>query len=80
MGSAALAKDLAKYEELKPSLVEKAEGKYVLIHDGKEIGVFDTCTEALKTGYERFGNVPFFVKQIMAVEIPANFVSNLLAI
>jgi hypothetical protein len=80
MGSAVLEKELATYEAEKKNLLSGTEGKFVLIRDGNVIGVFDSFNEAVKSGYEKFGNVPFLVKQIVAVETPVNFVSNLLAI
>jgi hypothetical protein len=80
MGTAVLEKELAKYEAEKANLLSNTEGKFVLIQDGKIIDTFDSFTDALKAGYTQFGNVPFLVKQVVAVDSPANFVSNLLAI
>jgi len=36
--------------------------------------------DAISAGYSNFGNVPFLVKQILKVEMPVSFVSNLLAV
>jgi hypothetical protein len=36
--------------------------------------------DAIAAGYQQFGNVPFLVKQIVKIETPQNFVSNLLAV
>ncbi len=80
MGCAVLEKELAKYEAEKSKLLSTAEGKFVLIRDGEIIDVFDSFQDGVKAGYSRFGNVPFLVKQVVAVESPANFVSSLLAI
>ena len=80
MGSAVLEKELATYEAEKSKLLGGTEGKFVLIHDGDIIGTFDSFIDGVKAGYEKFGNVPFLVKQIVAVDTPVNFVSNLLAI
>ena len=44
------------------------EGKFVLIHDSEVAGVYDTYSDALKAGYEKFGLKPFLVKKIQAVE------------
>jgi hypothetical protein len=75
-----LEKELAKYEELKPELLKTDEGKFVLIRDSSLIGVFESFDEGVKAGYQKFGNAPFLVKQIIAFDSPVNFISNLLAI
>ena len=80
MGSVVLEKELAKYEAMKPALLGSAAGKYVLIHHDDVAGVFESFTDAVREGYQKFGNVPFLVKQVAATEIPANIISNLLSI
>ena len=75
-----LSKELKTYEANKSELIGKSKGKYVLIKDDQVIDVFDTKSDAIRQGYERFGNVPFFVKQIIEIETPQNFTSNLLGI
>jgi hypothetical protein len=75
-----LSKELETYEANKSELIGKSKGKYVLIKDDQVIDVFDTKSDAIRQGYERFGNVPFFVKQIIEIETPQNFTSNLLGI
>lgn len=72
--------ELETYERHRQELLGKAEGKYVLIRQDKVIGVFDSQSDAIQQGYERFGNVPFLVKQVLKVETPQNFVSNLLGV
>ena len=79
-GTISLEKELAKFEELKPELLKTSEGKYALIRGDQFIEVFDSFAEGVRAGYQKFGNVPFLVKQIIVLENPANFVSNLLAI
>jgi hypothetical protein len=80
MGSVVLEKELEKYQAEKERLLSTAEGKFVLIQGDEVIDIFDSFTDAAKVGYGRFGNVPFLIKQVAAVESPANFVSNLLAV
>ena len=80
MGCAVLERELATYEAEKARLLSTTEGKFVLIRDSEIIDVFDSFQDGVKAGYLRFGNVPFLVKQVVAVDSPANFVSNLLAI
>jgi len=75
-----LEQETQTYEQHKPELMSKAEGKFVLIKGQEVCGVFETMMDAVSQGYERFGNVPFLVKQILEVETPQNFTSNLLGI
>jgi hypothetical protein len=75
-----LTAELETYERHKEELLGKSEGKYVLIHREEIAGIFDTEKDAIDQGYERFGNVPFLVKQVVKIETPQNYVSNLLAI
>jgi hypothetical protein len=63
----ALEKEVQTYRDSLPSLLSE-EGKFVLIHDGKVIGTFDTYADALNEGYKLFRLEPFLVKQIQAVE------------
>lgn len=80
METSVLEKEVVAYEAIKPALLPQGLGKFVLIRDGKLIDTFDAESDAIKAGYERFGNVPFLVKQVTEVECPDNFVSDLLAI
>jgi len=68
-----LKKELETYSTQKNELIGKSKGKFALI-------VFDTKIDAIHQGYKRFGNVPFLVKQIVEIETPQNFTSNLLGI
>ncbi len=73
-----LEKELQTYETHKDELIGKAKGKFALIKDDQVIDVFDTKIDAIRQGYERFGNVPFLVKQIVEFDVPQNFTSNLI--
>ncbi|MGB3480314.1 MAG: hypothetical protein WBB67_14290 [bacterium] len=73
-----LEKELKTYETKKQELIGKSKGKFALVKDDQVIDVFDTKIDAIRQGYERFGNVPFLVKQIVEIETPQNFTSNLL--
>lgn len=44
------------------------------------VGIYDSKMDAIAQGYQKFGNVPFLVKQILKVETPQNFISNLLGV
>ena len=71
-----LAKELATYERLKPELL-KDSGKFAVIHGDELAGVFDTYSDALQTGYEKFGLSPFLVKQIQQHERIGYFTKDL---
>ncbi len=47
---------------------------------GSLVGAFESQADAINVGYQRFGNVPFLVKQVVPVEVPQNYVSNHLGI
>ncbi|MDP2788475.1 MAG: hypothetical protein Q8O46_00275 [bacterium] len=76
--SKVLRKELETYNNQKSKLIGTEKGKFVLIKDDKVIDVFDAKIDAIRQGYEHFGNVSFLVKQILEVETPQNFTSNLL--
>jgi hypothetical protein len=73
-----LETELTTYETNRDELIGKADGKYVLIKGEKIAGIFDTESDATRFGYNEFGNVPFLVKQIVLVEVPVYFTSNLI--
>jgi hypothetical protein len=75
-----LQTEIETYERHRDGLLGTAEGKFVLIHQDKVAGVYDSKPDAITQGYERFGNVPFLVKQVLKVEAPQNFVSNHLGV
>ncbi len=70
--------ELEAYAAHRDELLGSHVGKFVLLKDEDVIGVFDTKPDAIRAGYERFGNVPFLVKQVIQVEAPQNYTSNLL--
>lgn len=72
--------ELKTYAQHRDHLLGTAEGKFVLIRNDQVIGVYDSKMDAIAQGYRQFGNVPFLVKQIVRIEIPLDFVSNLLGV
>jgi hypothetical protein len=72
--------ELKTYEDHRDELLGSDSGKFVLIRGEQVISVFDAKADAIRAGYERFGNVPFLVKQVVQVEVPQNFTSNLLGV
>ena len=75
-----LKKEMETYNVHKSELIGRSKGKYVLVKDDRIVGVFDSEMDAAHQGYERFGNVPFLVKQVVEVEVPFDFTSSLLGV
>jgi|SRR5450759_1212001 hypothetical protein len=75
-----LRDELRTFESRRDELLGTSLGKWVLVHDGELVGAFDSQADAINVGYQRFGNVPFLVKQVVPVEVPQNYVSNHLGI
>lgn len=75
-----LAEELRAYEAHRDELLGAAKGKFVLIKSTQVVDTFDSEADAIRTGYDRFGNVPFLVKQVVEIETPQEFTSNLLGI
>ncbi|HMF35230.1 MAG TPA: hypothetical protein VKF17_01270 [Isosphaeraceae bacterium] len=60
--------EVATYARLKPELLSRFPGKFVVIVGDEVEGPVETFREALRAGYRRFGLGPLFVKQILTVE------------
>jgi len=78
--STLLEQELKTFSANLESLLGANEGRFVVIHDARIIGTFDSQMDAVTAGYRELGNVPFLVKQVIKVEAPLNFVSNLLGV
>ena len=78
--AAILEDELQTFQRNRDRLLATGEGKFVLIHGDEVVGVYESKMDAISQGYQRFGNTPFLVKQILKVEVPQNFVSTLLAV
>jgi hypothetical protein len=75
-----LATELKTYTEKLETLLSTHEGKFVIIRGDQVLGTFFSQLDAIAGGYRELGNVPFLVKQVVKVEAPLNFVSNLLGV
>lgn len=71
-----LEKEVITFEQKLPELVKTDMGKYVLIKEEQVIGTFAAIIDALKSGYEKFKDEPFFVRQILPTQQPLNFANN----
>lgn len=71
-----LEKEAKFFEANLPELVKTDMGKFALIKDEQIYGTYVAMGDALKSGYEKFREKPFFVKQILLVQQPLNFANN----
>jgi hypothetical protein len=64
-----LATELAAYQrELPRLLAEGEEGRWVLVQGDELVSVWDTFSDAIQAGYDRFGQTPFLVQQVLAAQ------------
>ena len=68
-----LDEELRTYEKHRSELLNEAEGKFALIKADRVVDVYESQEDAVKRGYQEFGNEPFLVKQVVEVEVPLNF-------
>lgn len=70
-----LAQEFETYRANLTHLLGTIANGFVLIKGDRVIDTFTSIDDALKAGYEAFGNEPFLVKQVVEVELPQNFAS-----
>lgn len=68
--------EVKTYEEKLPELLKTDTGRFVLIKEQNVVGTFAAIEDALQSGYEKFKNTPFFVRQILPVQQTLNFTYN----
>jgi hypothetical protein len=65
-----LERDFAAYRgELPRLLAEGYGGRYVLIHQGQVVSVWDTQRDAIQVGCERFGLEAFAVNKVNPADV-----------
>ena len=74
-----LREEQATYEEHRAELLRSARGRWVLIHGRRVLGTFESQRDAVDQGYRTVGLVPFLVKQVIEVEMPVQFASNVIS-
>jgi len=52
------------FESKLPELLKEHRGQYALVKDKAIQGIYASVEEALKQGYEKFGNTDFLVQEI----------------
>lgn len=65
--------ELRTFEAMRLELLGRAARQFALIKGDQLVGMFECQTDALKCGYERFGNQPFLVKQVLDVDVPQDY-------
>lgn len=72
-----LQTELEYFEKHKQEYLNLHKGQFVLIKGEEFAGSFTTEAEAYKAGLEKFGNTPFFIKQVLdndeTASYPAHF-------
>jgi hypothetical protein len=66
---AALDREIEAYEKRRAELEEHSMGKWVVFHDQKLIGPFDTFENAAEEAVRLFGRGPYLIRQIGAPSI-----------
>jgi hypothetical protein len=66
--------EIKAYEKMQPELEAHHMGKWVLLHDGKLVNVYDTFELATEDAVRKFGRGPFLIRQVGAppVTLPAS--------
>ena len=64
-----LAKEYEYYASAKDELLKHYQGKFALIYGSELVGIWDSQENAYINGIERFGNVSFLIKHIVADEV-----------
>jgi hypothetical protein len=74
-----ISQEIKAYEEKRSELELKHMGKWVLIHDGELIGVFDSFELAAEVAVPKFGRGPYLIRQVGAppVTLPASVMYHL---
>lgn len=74
-----LRAEIDTFESQREELLGRYKGKWVLVK-GQEVDVYETRSDALANGYEKYKLSPFLVRKVVAHDTRRNFVSNHIAI
>ncbi len=61
-----LLKDISAYEAMQNELEVRHFGKWVVLHDEKLIGAYDTFEAAAEDAVKRFGRGPYLIRRVGA--------------
>jgi len=59
-----LKKEIHAFEQMKPTLLKHHMGKFVIIHDEKLVGAYDTFDAAAKEAIKQFGKGPYLIREV----------------
>ncbi|HUW05518.1 MAG TPA: hypothetical protein VMW01_04590 [Williamwhitmania sp.] len=72
-------KELEVYKKIKADyLAQSPQGGFVVIKGEEVLGIWQSRLDALKAGIDKYGDVPFLVKNINESDIVVNFSRNLI--
>lgn len=73
----AIDKNIAAFEKVRNELEKDSIGKWVLFHEEKHIGTFDSFEAAAEEATEKFGAGPYLIRQVgvSSVTLPALIVN-----
>lgn len=72
-------KELEIFKKIKADLLSQySSGGFVVIKGDEILGVWQSRLDALKSGIDKYGDVPFLVKNINESDIVINFSRNLI--
>ena len=76
---ASVESEIQAYEAMSRELEQKHMGKWVLVHDGKLVAVFDSFELAAEDAVQRFGRGPYLIRQVGAppITLPASVMYGL---
>ena len=61
-----LSEEIAAYEKMRSTLEADHLGKWVVVHEGKLVDVFESFEEAADQAVCRFGRGPYLIRQVGA--------------
>jgi hypothetical protein len=73
-----IQRNYAAFVDLLETLLPENRGKFALLHRQELEGVFDTPGQAARTGFAKFGNLPYSIQLVTDEPIDLGFMSNAL--
>ncbi len=59
-----LSEEIAAYEKMRDILETDYFGKWVIVHDGQLVGVYDDFQEVAADAVRKFGRGPYLIRQV----------------
>ena len=77
-----LTREIAAYEGMRSELETDHLGKWVVVHGGELVGLYDTFDDAAAQAIEQFGSGPYLIREIGAppITLPASVLYNPVAL